>query len=111
MCQQAILKCLGYSRTGKQDRTLRGETLQDYRKLRKRVWIQPHPFSFVCDYRKINPIIGPIMINFSMSHIWQLVICFILIHAIIFALMYVYLGQVAAIAKKKLQEKESSREQ
>lgn len=51
------------------------------------------------------------MINFSMSHIWQLVICFILIHAIIFALMYVYLGQVAAIAKKKLQEKESSREQ
>jgi len=50
------------------------------------------------------------MFGFSLSHILVFIICFVLVHALAFALIYFYLGKVAVIAKKNLAKKEPPRD-
>jgi hypothetical protein len=47
------------------------------------------------------------MFGFSLAGILRFMICFVLVHAMLFALMYFYLGKMAVTAKKNLAKKES----
>ena len=64
--------------------------------------------AFVCDSRSVNRIMELIMFGFSLLTVLKFVGCIVVVHIVLFTVLYFYLGKVAAIAKEKLKKESLS---